>query len=52
MHCVGDLIMCLGDINWHVGRHNDGFVGVSGRYGVCQRNLKGRVLLELCLKKG
>ena len=25
MHSVGDLVMCLGDFNGHVGRHIDGF---------------------------
>ena len=27
MHCMGDLVICMGDINGHVGRHIDGFVG-------------------------
>ena len=31
MHSTGDLVMCLGDINGHVGRHIDGFDGVHGR---------------------
>ena len=30
MHSAGDLVMCLGDINGHVGRHIDGFNGVHG----------------------
>ena len=51
---MGDLIMCLGDFNGHVGRHIDGFHidgvdGVHEGYGVCQRSLEGRMLLEFCL---
>ena len=30
MHCADDLTMLLGDINGHIGRHNDGFDGVHG----------------------
>ena len=43
--------MCLGSIAGHVGRHIDGFVEVHGGYGVGQRNLEGRMLLEFCLEK-
>ena len=46
MHSVHDLAMCLGDLNGHVDRHID---GVHGEYGVVQRNLEGRMLLEFCL---
>ena len=51
MHTAGDLVMFLGDIDGHVGRHIDGFVGVYGGYGVDQRNLERRMLLEFCLDK-
>ena len=51
MHSTGDLVVCLGDINWHVGRHIDRFDGVHARYGVGQRNFEGRMLLEFCLEK-
>ena len=27
MHIAGDFVMCLGDINGHIGRHIDGFDG-------------------------
>ena len=27
MHSAGDLVMCLGDFNGHVGKHIDGFDG-------------------------
>ena len=51
MHCAGDLVMCLGDVNGHVGRNIYGFDGVHGGYGVGQRNLQVRMLLEFCLEK-
>ena len=51
MHSADDLVMCLGDINGHVVKHIDGFHGVHVGYGVGQRNLEGRMLLEFCLKK-
>ena len=51
MHSADDLFMCLGDFNGHVGRHIDGFDGVHGGYGVRQRNVEGRMLLEFCLEK-
>ena len=34
MHSTDDLVMCLGDLNGHVGRHIDGFDRVHGGYGV------------------
>ena len=51
MHSADDLVMCLGDINGHERRYIDGFVGVYGRYGVGQRNLEGRMLLEFILER-
>ena len=51
MHSADDLAMCLGDFNVHVGRHIDGFDGVHEGYGVCRRNLEGRMLLKFCLEK-
>ena len=33
MHSPDDLVICLGHINGHVGRHIDGFDGVHGGYG-------------------
>ena len=44
MHSAEDLVMCLDDINGHVGRHFD---GVNGGHGVGQANLQGRMLLVL-----
>ena len=41
MHGACDLVMCLGDLDGHVGRYFD---GVHGWYGVGHRNLEGRVL--------
>ena len=50
--CVGyTFSYVLGDFNGHVGRHIDGFNGVHGGFGACQRNLCGRMLLEFCLGK-
>ena len=40
MYGTGDLVMCLGDFNGHVGRHID---GVHGGYDVGQRNLEGNM---------
>ena len=50
VHSTGGLVMCLGNINGHVCRHIDGFDGVRGGYGVGQRNVAGRMLLEFCLE--
>ena len=38
-----DLAMCFDDLNGHIDRNID---GVHGRYGICQENLKGRMLLQ------
>ena len=51
MHSAGDLVMCLSDINGHLGRHIDRFDVVHGGYGAGLRNLEGRMLLEFCLEK-
>ena len=51
MHSSDYLVMCLGYINGHVGRHIDGFDWVHGVYGVGQRNLERRMLLEFSLVK-
>ena len=51
MHSADNLAMCLGDFNGHVGRHNRGFNGVHCGFGVVQRNLDGRMLLEFCVEK-
>ena len=44
MHSAHDLAMCLADFNGHIGRHIDGW------YGVDQRNLEVRMLIEFCPK--
>ena len=49
MYSADDLVMCLGDFNGHVDRHIAGFDGVHEGYGVGQRNLEGRMILEFCL---
>ena len=38
----------VGIFGRHIGRH--GVDGVHGRFGVGQRNLEGRMLLEFCLE--
>ena len=48
MHYADDLVMCLGDLNGHIGRHVD---GIHGGYGVGQRNLEGRMSLQFCLEE-
>ena len=50
-HSAHDLVMLLGDINGHVGRHIDGLGAVHGGYDVGQRNSKGKMLLQFCLEK-
>ena len=51
MHSAGDLVMCLGDINGHIGRY------IDGGHGVGQINFEEIMLLEyyqqkkLCMSK-
>ena len=50
--CILHVIwLCMDDFYGHIGRHIDGFDGVHGGYGVGQKNLEGRMLLEFCLEK-
>ena len=53
MHSAGNLAMCLGDFNGHIGRHVEFSLidFVHGGYGAGQRNFEGRMLLEFCLSK-
>ena len=51
INSADDLVMCLPGLNWHVGRHIDGFDLVREWYGVGLTNLEGRMLLDFCLKK-
>ena len=41
----------MGDFNGDISRRVDGFIGHNVGYGVGQRNLVGRMLLEFCLEK-
>ena len=34
MHCVADLVVCLGNFSGHVLRHIGGYNGVCGVFGV------------------
>ena len=38
MHNIGDLVMCLGYLNGHVGKHINGFELVHEIYGMGQKN--------------
>ena len=40
MHSADDLVICLCDINGHVGRHINGLVRAYGGCYVDQRNLE------------
>ena len=39
------------DFNVHAGEEIEGFEGVHGGNGICQRNAEGRMLLEFCDEK-
>ena len=41
----------MGCSNRHVDWNTDGFDGFHEGYGVGQRNLEGRILLEFCFEK-
>ena len=47
----GEVVLGLGDFNGHVGRWIGGFDGAHRRYGIDERNAKGRILLEFCDEK-
>ena len=51
MYCAGDSVICLGDFNGHVGRYINRFDGVHEWYGIGERNLEGRMLLQFWLEK-
>lgn len=48
---VGELVLGLGDFNGHVGKRIEGYEGVHGGYGIGERNMEGRMLLEFCDEK-
>ena len=48
LQSTGELVQELGDFNWHVGRHNEGFEHVHGGNGIDEKNVEGRMLLEFC----
>ena len=51
MHSADGLVMCLGDINGHIGRPIYGFNGANVGHGIGQVNLEGRMLLDFCLRR-
>ena len=42
-----EFLICLGEFNDHVGEQFDGF-DVVDRFGVDERNVEARLLLEFC----
>ena len=46
MPSVDDLVVCLGDFNGHVVRHNDGFGVVDGGYGFFEMKMKMKCLFH------
>ena len=51
MHSADELVMCLVDFNGHMGRNIDRFDAIRGGYCVGQKNLEGKMLSQLALKK-
>ena len=43
MHSAGDLVMCLGDFNGHMGRHINVFDLVRSEYGIMKFRRKNVV---------
>ena len=48
---TGEMVLALGDYNGHVGKQVDGYEGVHGGFGIGERNMEGRMLLEFCDEK-
>ena len=42
------MILGLADLNRHIGKRIDGFEGAHGGYGIGERNVEGRRLLDFC----
>ena len=47
----GEVVLGVEDFIGHAGRRIDGFEGVHGRYGIGERNVEERRLIEFCDKK-
>ena len=45
----GELVLDIGDFNGHVGKQIEGYEDVHGGNGIGERNMEGKVLLELCV---
>ena len=41
LHSVGELVLCMGDFNGHVGKRIEGYEGVHGRNGIGEINVEG-----------
>ena len=48
---ANEVLICLGDLNGHIGKEVDGFEGLHGGFGIGKRNLEGKLLLEFCVEK-
>ena len=48
---AGELVLGLGYFNGHVGKWIEGYEDVQGGFGIGERNMEGRMLLEFCDEK-
>ena len=51
MQSVGELVLGMGDFNGHVGKRIEGYEDVHGGYGIGERNVEEKMLLEFCDEK-
>ena len=52
LHSEGDLVLGMGDFNGPVGKQIEGYEDVHGGNGIGERNVEGKILLEVCDEKG
>ena len=48
---MGELVLGMGDFNGHVGKRIAGYEDVHGGYGIGERNVERKMLLEFCDEK-
>ena len=48
IYSAGDLVIYMGDFNGHIGRHNNGFMGIME--GILSQNFYRKMLLAFCLE--
>ena len=51
MENENEVLICLGNINGHIGKEVNGFEGVHGGFGIGKKNVEGRLFLEFCVEK-